>query len=90
MKSGRQRRRPVERSVAKPRRNLLKSLGVQRVDYKDTGALRTFISERGKIRSRSVTGLSVREQREVATAIKNAREMALLPYPSQTRRPDTR
>jgi small subunit ribosomal protein S18 len=39
-----------------------------------------FISERGKIRARSVTGLTVRQQRQVATAIKNAREMALLPY----------
>jgi small subunit ribosomal protein S18 len=39
-----------------------------------------FISDRGKIRSRSVTGLTVRQQRQVAIAIKNAREMALLPY----------
>ncbi len=50
------------------------------VDYKDVHLLRTFISERGKIRARSVTGLTRREQREVAQAIKNAREMALLPY----------
>ncbi|ELP44595.1 30S ribosomal protein S18 [Mycobacterium avium subsp. paratuberculosis S5] len=50
------------------------------VDYKDTATLRVFISERGKIRSRQVTGLSVQQQRQVATAIKNAREMALLPY----------
>ena len=52
------------------------------VDYKDTGTLRVFISERGKIRSRRVTGLTVQQQRQVATAIKNAREMALLPYAS--------
>jgi small subunit ribosomal protein S18 len=38
------------------------------------------MSDRGKIRSRRVTGLSEKRQREVATAIKNAREMALLPY----------
>jgi small subunit ribosomal protein S18 len=44
--------------------------------------LRLFISDRGKIRSRSVTGLTVQQQRQVATAIKNAREMALLPYPA--------
>jgi small subunit ribosomal protein S18 len=50
------------------------------VDYKDTQLLRTFISERGKIRTRRVTGLSPQQQRRVATAIKNAREMALLPY----------
>ena len=42
--------------------------------------LRKFMSDRGKIRSRRVTGLSAKRQREVAMAIKNAREMALLPY----------
>ncbi|OBK84838.1 30S ribosomal protein S18 [Mycolicibacter heraklionensis] len=64
---------------AKP--NLLTKLGLTVVDYKDTATLRIFISPRGKIRSRAVTGLSVRQQRQVACAIKNAREMALLPYP---------
>ena len=65
---------------AKPvKKNLMKTLGVQRVDYKDTARLRMFISDRGKIRSRRVTGLTVQQQRQVATAIKNAREMALLP-----------
>ena len=54
-------------------------------DYKDTALLRTFISERGKIRARRVTGLSVQEQRRVAIAIKNAREVALLPYASTAR-----
>jgi small subunit ribosomal protein S18 len=54
------------------------------VDYKDVALLRKFMSDRGKIRSRRVTGLSPRRQREVAAAIKNAREMALLPY-TQTR-----
>jgi small subunit ribosomal protein S18 len=62
--------------------NLLKTLGVTALDYKDTARLRMFISERGKIRSRRVTGLTVQQQRQVAMAIKNAREMALLPYPS--------
>ncbi|WP_205875789.1 30S ribosomal protein S18 [Mycobacterium camsae] len=62
------------------KKNMLKSLGMQRVDYKDTNTLRLFLSERGKIRSRRVTGLTVQQQRQVATAIKNAREMALLPY----------
>jgi small subunit ribosomal protein S18 len=67
---------------AEPRlakKNLLKALGVTAIDYKDTARLRMFISERGKIRSRRVTGLTVQQQRQVATAIKNAREMALLP-----------
>lgn len=54
------------------------------VDYKDISLLRKFMSDRGKIRSRRVTGLTPKRQREVAMAIKNAREMALLPY-TQTR-----
>jgi small subunit ribosomal protein S18 len=61
------------------KRNLLKTLGVNAVDYKDTNRLRMFISDRGKIRSRRVTGLTVQQQRQIATAVKNAREMALLP-----------
>ena len=54
--------------------------GAAPIDYKDVPLLRKYISDRGKIRSRRVTGLSEKRQREVATAIKNAREMALLPY----------
>src|SRR6266516_320517 len=50
------------------------------VDYKDVVMLRKFVSERGKIRARRVTGNCVQHQRDVATAVKNAREMALLPY----------
>ena len=42
--------------------------------------LRKFVSERGKIRARRVTGNCVQHQRDVATAVKNARQMALLPY----------
>ena len=60
---------------------MLTGMGLTTVDYKDTPTLRVFISERGKIRSRRVTGLTVGQQRQVAIAIKNAREMALLPYP---------
>jgi small subunit ribosomal protein S18 len=50
------------------------------VDYKDYNMLRKFVSDRGKIRARRVTGLCPHHQREAATAIKRAREMALLPY----------
>jgi small subunit ribosomal protein S18 len=50
------------------------------VDYKDTATLRKFVSERGKIRARRVTGNCSQHQRDVAVAVKNAREMALLPY----------
>ncbi|GAA4810895.1 30S ribosomal protein S18 [Tomitella cavernea] len=64
----------------KPKKNPLTAAGIATVDYKDINLLRTFISDRGKIRSRRVTGLSPQQQRQVATAVKNAREMALLPY----------
>jgi len=53
------------------------------VDYKDMIMLRKFVSERGKIRARRVTGNCVQHQRDVASAVKNAREMALLPYSSR-------
>lgn len=59
--------------------------GVAPVDYKDVPLLRKFISDRGKIRARRVTGVSVQEQRAIARAVKNAREMALLPYSSSAR-----
>lgn len=55
------------------------------IDYKETAVLRKFISDRGKIRARRVTGVTVQEQRRIARAIKNAREMALLPYSSTNR-----
>jgi ribosomal protein S18 len=53
------------------------------VDYKDVALLRKFMSDRGKIRARRVTGNCTQHQRMVATAVKNAREMALLPYVSR-------
>jgi small subunit ribosomal protein S18 len=56
--------------------------GATHVDYKDVALLRRFISDRGKIRARRVTGTCVQHQRDVAAAVKNAREMALLPYAS--------
>ena len=55
------------------------------VDYKDTGLLRKFISDRGKIRARRVTGNCRQHQRDIAVAVKNSREVALLPYPSTAR-----
>jgi small subunit ribosomal protein S18 len=53
---------------------------VEYVDYKDTALLRRFMSDRAKIRARRVTGNDSQQQKEIARAIKNAREMALLPY----------
>ena len=54
------------------------------VDYKDVNLLRRFMSDRGKIRARRVTGNCAQHQREVAVAIKTARELALLPYTQRT------
>ena len=53
---------------------------VEYIDYKDVNLLRRFISDRAKIRARRVTANDAHQQRTVARAIKNAREMALLPY----------
>ncbi|MGA1171056.1 MAG: 30S ribosomal protein S18 [Aquiluna sp.] len=53
---------------------------IEVIDYKDVATLRKFVSDRGKIRARRITGATVQDQRKIATAIKNAREMALLPY----------
>jgi len=55
---------------------------IEEVDYKNYNQLRRYISEKGKIRSRRITGACRRHQRQVAVAIKRAREMALLPYVS--------
>jgi|SRR5579875_1305448 len=54
------------------------------VDYKDVNLLRRFMSDRGKIRSRRVTGNCAQHQRDVQVAIKTARELALLPYTQRT------
>ena len=68
--------------VRKPKKkaNPLKVAKVENIDYKDAALLRKFISDRGKIRARRVTGNCTQHQRDIAMAIKNSREMALLPY----------
>ena len=76
--------KPVLRKPKK-KANPLKSAKIENIDYKDTATLRKFISDRGKIRARRVTGLSVQDQRKIALAVKNAREVALLPYASTAR-----
>ena len=55
------------------------------IDFKDVATIRKFVSDRGKIRARRVTGNCTQHQRDVATAVKNSREMALLPYTSTAR-----
>ena len=53
---------------------------VDQVDYKDIATLRKFISDRGKIRTRRISGACRRHQNQIARAVKRARELALLPY----------
>jgi small subunit ribosomal protein S18 len=75
---------------AKKKISLLITERVEYVDWKDVNLLRRFMSDRAKIRARRVSGNSAQQQAEIAKAIKNAREMALLPYASrvtQTRGP---
>ena len=60
--------------------SILNSESVDYIDWKDANLLRRFMSDRAKIRARRVTGNDTKQQRDVAKAIKNAREMALLPY----------
>ncbi len=63
--------------------SLLSSEKIEYVDYKDVDLLRRFLSDRAKIRGRRVNGNDVQQQRVVSKAIKNAREMGLLPYTSR-------
>jgi small subunit ribosomal protein S18 len=70
---------------AKKKTSLLITEGVDYVDWKDVNLLRRFMSDRAKVRARRVTGNNAQQQKEVARAIKNAREMALLPYTSTAR-----
>ncbi|MEU9266409.1 30S ribosomal protein S18 [Streptomyces sp. NPDC048251] len=74
--------RKTEHRPAKARPNPLDQAEITYIDYKDTDLLRKFLSDRGKIRSRRITRISAQQQRQLSRAIKNAREMALLPYAS--------
>ena len=75
-------RRPRGR---KPRRKVCQFCveKVQHIDYKDVMRLRRFTSERGKILPRRMTGTCAKHQRQLSTAIKRARTIALMPYVSQ-------
>jgi small subunit ribosomal protein S18 len=65
---------------AKKKTSILTTDSIDYVDWKDVNLLRRFMSDRSKVRARRVTGNDAQQQKEVARAIKNAREMALLPY----------
>lgn len=82
-KISKMRARRSRMSVGKPRRRKrcpFTSAGVKEIDYKDTDTLLKFITERGKILPRRITGVSAHHQRLLSNAIKRARYMALLPF----------
>ena len=70
-------------AASRRRSRILNTDGVEYIDWKDANLLRRFMSDRAKIRARRVTGNDTKQQRDIAMAIKNAREMALLPYASR-------
>jgi len=72
------------RRTAKKKVCIFCSEHIKWVDYKDVNLLRRFMSDRGKIRARRVSGNCAQHQRDVAVAIKTAREVALLPYSQRT------
>ncbi|MEH0576735.1 MULTISPECIES: 30S ribosomal protein S18 [Streptomyces] len=72
--------RKPDRKPVKSRPNPLDQAGITYIDYKDTDLLRKFLSDRGRIRGRRITRITAQQQRRLSRAVKNAREMALLPY----------
>lgn len=75
-------KRPGTAPTARKRRP---QLVPEEIDWKNFPSLRRFLSERGKIRSRRITGLSRQQQSALAKAVKRARTMGLFPYPDQER-----
>ena len=71
---------PVSVDVQRKKYCRFKKMGIKYIDYKDPEFLKKFLNEQGKILPRRLTGTSLKYQRKVATAIKRARHLALLPY----------
>ena len=71
---------PVAVDIKKKKYCRFKKSGIKYIDYKDGDLLRKFITERGKILPRRITGLTCKQQRDLTVAIKRARIVALLPF----------
>ena len=71
---------PVSVDVQRKKYCRFKKMGIKYIDYKDPEFLKKFLNEQGKILPRRLTGTSLKYQRKMATAIKRARHLALLPY----------
>jgi small subunit ribosomal protein S18 len=74
------RKRPAPAGTGRRKSCFFCKSKVDEVDYKNLNELRRYVSEKGKIRSRRISGACRRHQRQVAVAVKRAREIALLPY----------
>lgn len=72
--------RPRRRPIRRRKKVCIFCNGDATVDYKDVALLKKFVSERGKILPRRVTGNCAKHQREITTAVKRARHLALMPY----------
>ncbi|WP_239414410.1 30S ribosomal protein S18 [Estrella lausannensis] len=75
--------KPMDMRQKRRKRCPFTSAGIKEIDYKDTDTLTKFITERGKILPRRITGVSAHFQRQLAQAIKRARHMALLPFAAE-------
>lgn len=71
---------PVSVEVKKKKYSRFKKAGIKYVDYKDAEFLKKFLNEQGKILPRRLTGTSQKYQKKVATAVKRARHLAILPF----------
>lgn len=75
---GQRTRRPA--GGVRRRKKVCVFCGEQKIDYKDVATLKKFVSERGKILPRRITGTCAKDQRAITVAIKRARHIALMPY----------
>lgn len=71
---------PADSRMRKRKRCPFTALGIKHIDYKDIETLKKFITDRGKILPRRITGVSTAHQKRLTTAIKQARHMARLPF----------
>ena len=71
---------PQQQDNKKKKYCRFKKSGIKYIDYKDPEFLKKFLNEQGKILPRRITGTSLKFQRRIATAVKRARQIALLPY----------
>ena len=79
-KKNRARIAKMDKRKIRKKPSALTTESIEYVDYKDIALLQRFMSDRSKIRGREVNGNTVQQQRDISNAVKNAREMALLPY----------